>query len=66
MRMPVNDLMSNWAYMVSAPLSLLGWGWLWRQRHAPQRLAPAMGLAIAAAAAHGLALAAGVLQVAWV
>lgn len=52
--------------LVSAPLSLLGWGWLWRRRHAPQRLAPAMGLAIAAAAAHGLALAAGVLQVAWV
>ena len=52
--------------LASAPLSLLAWVWLWRQRHRPQRLAPAIALAVAGACVHGLALAAGVWQVAGV
>jgi len=47
----------------SLPLSLAGWVWLWRHRHAPVRLGWAIGLGLAAAVVHGLAMAVGVLQV---
>jgi 1,4-dihydroxy-2-naphthoate octaprenyltransferase len=47
----------------SLPLSLAGWWWLLRHRHAPARLGWAIGLGLAAAVVHGLAMAVGVLQV---
>ena len=47
----------------SLPLSAAGVWLLWRHRLAPQRLAWVMALNVAAAVVHGLAMAAGVLQV---
>lgn len=45
--------------LVSLPLSLLAWWVLWRRQQTPGRLAPALGLTVAAALLHGLGQAAG-------
>ena len=50
--------------LVSAPLSLAAGAWLWRHRHRPQRLKPALVLSVLAVLLHGLAMSAGFWQLA--
>lgn len=51
--------------LLSLPLSLAATVLLWRRRAAPHTLRPAIVLTIAAAAVHGLAMAAGFASLAW-
>lgn len=50
--------------LVSLPLSLAATFWLWRHRHRPQRLKPALALTVAATLLHGLGMAWGFAQMA--
>lgn len=50
--------------LVSAPLSAAAAVLMWRRRHAPSRLRPAIVLSIGAASLHGLGMAAGFLSMA--
>lgn len=52
-----------WWALGSAPLSLAAAGLLWRHRHTPQRLRPAIVLTLAAAVLHGVLLTLAYLQV---
>lgn len=50
--------------LVSLPLGLAALVWVWRFRHCPQRLKPALALTVAATLLHGLGMAWGFAQVA--
>lgn len=50
--------------LVSLPLSLAATFWLWRHRHRPQHLKPALALTVAATLLHGLGMAWGFAQMA--
>ena len=50
--------------LVSLPLALAALGWLWRFRHQPQRLKPALALTVAATLLHGLGMTWGFAQMA--
>lgn len=60
----VSPLPALWG-LASAPLSLLAAYGLWRDRHQPQRLKPALVLTVWAAVVHALAMAAGLASMAW-
>lgn len=50
--------------LLSLPLSLAATFWLWRHRHRPQHLKPALALTVAATLLHGLGMAWGFAQMA--
>jgi 1,4-dihydroxy-2-naphthoate polyprenyltransferase len=50
--------------LLSLPISLAAWGWLWRYRHQPARLRPALVLSLTAVLVHGLGMAWGFWQLA--
>lgn len=56
--------MTAWWALGSAPLSLASAVLLWRRRHRPQDLRPAIGLAIASAVAHATLLSAAAVAIA--
>lgn len=54
-----------WA-LISLPLGLTASALLYRRAHQPERLTPVIGLTIATALLHGLAMTAGILSLRWV
>jgi len=52
--------------LVSLPLALLACAMLYRRAHQPEQLRPVIGLTIATALVHGLAMAVGILSLQWV